>query len=163
MSATRVPKDLKSTTVNHTSARTWQMLNANIKVVGSVFGLKSDGDYFHDEQTISDTSIDLLSYVNNRTHNHVMGGDTRMKKTDMIRRFFEIPVVEHVYHFIENGKDHLYVVLSDDQDDIAFQLATIKCELRNNDRRFDPEIDYSTRDEFDRTILPSTVNQFSRG
>ena len=142
------------------SADDWVALGAKITVTGEIWGLKKDGRYFTDNKSVELPSIDLLSYGHTDSHIHSVDGDSDMEET--MQRFFEIPNVAEIYLFTENGVKFLWFVLSEDADDIAYQLAVVKCSLSENYRDFNPEIRYTLKSTFDEKRIPPSAIRYNR-
>src|SRR5690606_25059727 len=119
-----------------------------------------DGRFFTDSRVISSQSIDLLTYGQTESHIHKVDGDSDM--SNEINEFLKIPQVERIFFYSKQGRDYCCVVLSEDVDDISYQLAVAKYNIQDHNEDFDPEILYMHHDSFDRALVPEDAIEHIR-
>lgn len=130
---------LHSNQVVSSSSEEWIMLNANVKEQG----------------------IDLLAYGKTESHKHKVDGDSVMSID--LNEFFKIINIKRFFSYSQNGKDYLYFLLSEDTDDISYQLAVVKNNIQDQKEEFNPEIRYALDESFDRSLVPADAVEYTRG
>ncbi len=135
-------------------------ITANLTLSAKLSAYHSNGQFVVEE---IERSIDLLEYAKDRSHNHNNGGDAAMVSKQAINRFFELPNVEKVGLYRNKDEDYLAIIVTEDQDDLSFQLAKIKIEIQDQYPNYNFEIRYSTIQNFNLDRFPSDIVFHTRG
>jgi len=110
-----------------------------------------------------DFGLNKTEYVKNLSHIHVTDGDKSMNIECVSREFLNIPVAKEVYYYNKNNQDYYVVVLTEDLDDISFQLAKVKVGVQEKQPDYNFEIRYVIESRFNVESIPSNFKLFSRG